>query len=192
MLQRRRASQSVELSYSEPDPPPPRGVIRPFPVPYDATDDSDVESVRRMPIPHHLDLSGSNYAASIDESVRLEPKAKLKDAAVQTEEVTKVDRGSSPFPPDCFESEVDSEERFGLATGLWEFKPTSLPETTPEESLEDAIQTSQKQWMKEFSNEKELSLEEDEVLDIETLKQRNKTKVSSYLCVFNFTFVRAF
>lgn len=100
-------------------------------------------------------------------------KPRMVNASTQSEKPLMLDRGTSPLPPECFDSEVDSEEGFGLASGLWHFKPTALPEASPDEDLEEAIQSRQKQWLTEFQKEDKEHLKE-EAIHFKKLKQHSK------------------
>eukprot|EP00210_Caulerpa_lentillifera_P003477 g3317.t1 len=172
VLQRRMGQSPTETSYEELDPYTSYDALRPHPVRFDATDDSDIESVRTMPISHQDDFD--NRLNTSPESARSVRRLRLVDVSVQSEKPLMLDRGTSPLPSECFDSEVDSEERLGLASGLWHFKPTALPEASlEEEDVEEAIQSSQKQWLKEFSHETEHT-KEDNTVDIKKFKQNDK------------------
>jgi len=172
VAQRRRGQLSTEMSYEEPDSHTPFDSLRPHPVSFDMTDDSDVESVRRMPISNYEDLPSSARGAS--ESIKSVQKPRMVDVSTQSEKPLMLDRGTSPLPPECFDSEVDSEEGFGLASGLWQFKPTALPEASPDEDLEEAIQSRQKQWLTEFEEEEDKEHLKEEAIHFKKLKQHTK------------------
>ena len=70
----------------------------------------------------------------------------------KVEKVKMVDRGCSPLPLECFDSDIDSEERFGLACDLWQYRPTVMPgadyELFDEKQL--FVQSEQKKWLKQL------------------------------------------
>lgn len=150
------------------------------PVTFDSCDESDTESIRRFPDSHFIDHANSSYAGSVCESVRSfgdhrrslstqssvngfknSPKLcihktigtdPVDDFDADTEKNEMVDRGCSPLPLECFDSDIDSEERYGLACDLWHFRPTILPGSETEIVKEkDLFQKSEERtWLKQL------------------------------------------
>lgn len=156
------------------------GPLRPHPVgAFDFMDESDTESIRKMPMSHFIDNVNSSCATSVSGSVHNFVGHHRRNSSIQSnprhgprmciqktvgtnpvheepkeekKKVKMVDRGCSPFPLECFDSDIDSEERFGLACDLWHFRPTVTPGTEAELFAEQQlyVKSEQKAWLKQL------------------------------------------
>ena len=150
----------------------PGGLLRPHPiVSADCLDESDTESIRKMPNSHFIDDVNSSYADSVCGSVRshtrgpsltvlptskrysmksigTDPIDEDNSQGCSSKKVEMVDRGCSPLPTECFDSDLDSEERLQCAIELWHMRPTVGPgmETELLKEQQLYIQHAQKQW----------------------------------------------
>lgn len=160
------------------------GPLNPHPVMSLDFDESDTESMMKMPVSHFVDNVNSSYAGSVSGSVKsfathrrnlsLQSRASsfkcgpklclhktigtnpiIPDEQKEVKKKVKmVDRGCSPLPMECFDSDIDSEERFGLACDLWHFRPTVPPGSESELFAEQQlyVKSEQKAWLKQLES----------------------------------------
>jgi len=157
------------------------GPLRPHALGSFDFDESDTESIRKMPVSHFVDNVNSSCAGSVSGSVRSYAGHHRRNSSIQSnfkhgpklcilkttgtnpvhedskeekKKVKMVDRGCSPLPLECFDSDVDSEERFGLACDLWHFRPTVPPGTESELFAEQTlyVKSNQKEWLKQLES----------------------------------------